>query len=73
MYTEFGNMNMFHGMGMIFWFLIFIIIIMIAFSFLKKSETEVDNNSALDILKNRYARGEIDKKEFEEIKRGIIS
>jgi len=71
MYTEFGNMNMFHGMGMLFWFLIFIIIIMIAFSFFKKSETGIDNNSALDILKNRYAKGEINKEEFEEIKKGI--
>jgi len=62
---------MFHGMGMMFWFLIFIIIVMIAFSFFKKNDSEIENESALNILKSRYARGEIDKFEFEEIKRAI--
>ncbi len=71
MYAEYGHMNMFHGMGMLFWFVMFIIIVMIVLSFFKKSDYVIKKDSALDILKNRYAKGEVTKEEFEEIKKGI--
>lgn len=63
------------GMGMIFivffWILILAGIVLVAvflFKWLAKAERP---ESALDILKERYARGEIDKKEFEEKKRDL--
>jgi len=63
---------MFHGMGMLFWFVIFIIIAMLAMNFFKKSDYTLKKETPLDILKSRYAKGEISKEEFEEIRKDII-
>jgi putative membrane protein len=46
-----------------------IIIWAIGSSFPKNSRT--NSNSAIDILRERYARGEISKQEFEEKKRDL--
>lgn len=56
------GMTMFHG----FWMLLFwIIIFYLVFSIFNKKEK---HESALDILKKRFARGEINKEEFETMK-----
>jgi len=59
--------------GLLFW----IVIIVLAY-FLIKSLIEHNNKSssggksALDIAKERYAKGEITKEELEEIKKNLI-
>jgi putative membrane protein len=66
------------GLEMGFMWLILIIIIVAAMLLGKgylnpsKKEGELPRETALDILKKRYARGEISKQEFEERKRDII-
>jgi putative membrane protein len=58
--------------GMIFWVLILIGIAALVIWAIRKSDganVAPQTESALDILKKRYAKGEIDKEEFEEKKR----
>lgn len=64
------------GMGvMIFFWLLFLglIVTLIWFLIRKGSEStsKPDNESPLEILKRRYARGEINKEEFRRMKKEI--
>ncbi len=64
--------------GGVFMWLLWIIIIAVIIYFVvggKKpmSFPNVMQESAMDILKKRYAKGEISKEEFEELKRDIES
>lgn len=54
--------------NIIFWVLLIALIIMFAKWILRTSGSR---NSALDILKERYAKGEINKEEFEQKKKDI--
>lgn len=69
---EFG-----HSMGW-WWIIGLVFMVIIVWVILKvmnqnkNSNTRVDNKSALDILKERYARGEIDKQEFDERKKDLM-
>ena len=66
-----------HGWGMSFGWLIGLIILGIFIWLVVKvinqnnSSGSSNNKSALDILKERYAKGEIGKEEFEEKKKDI--
>ena len=65
------------GIGMLlFWGLIIAAIVVLARGFGGKSggsEPRLREKTPLDILGERYARGEIDKKEFEEKRRDLSS
>ena len=67
-----------HGWGMGWWWIIgLIIVVAVIWMVIKSKNTNRNANmpsgkSAFDILKERYARGEIDKKEFEERKKDLI-
>jgi putative membrane protein len=60
---------------MIFWILIIILIVLLIRRILSSRQTIRQNlggeESAMDILKKRYARGEIDQEEFEAKKRDL--
>jgi putative membrane protein len=66
------------GMGfgwlfmVIFWALVIIGIILLIKMILRGTKTEGKTETALDILKKRYAKGEISKEEFEEKKKDLI-
>lgn len=66
----YGGMGM--GFGMIwFWIIGIVFLVVIIWLIIRVMNQNFANNqfrSALDILKERYARGEIDKDEFEEKK-----
>lgn len=59
-------------LGMALWWIIVVVGIVIFVRWLgRQAQRGEEGKSALDILKERYARGEIAKKEFEEKKRDI--
>jgi len=59
------------GFMWIIWVVVIIAIILLAKGYLSPGEKESEpmGESALDVLKKRYARGEISKEEFEEKKK----
>ena len=57
-------------MMIVFW-IVFIVVIVLIVRWVKSSTGHVQGESALDILKKRYAKGEISKEEFENIKKDL--
>ncbi len=75
-----GGMMGYHGWGMggfggpfmvIFWVIVIIVIVLLAKLILGGTKKEGKSETALDILKKRYANGEIDREEFDSIKKDL--
>ena len=68
--------GMMWGMGwifmLIFWGLIVFGLILLIRWLIGMTKTVKSEESALDILKKRYARGEIDKEKYEQKKRDLL-
>ena len=70
-YGGYGNMmGWFEGGIMMILFLVLAIIFIVWI--VREISGKNSRSSALEILKERYAKGEIDKKEFEEKKKDLI-
>ncbi len=70
-----GDHWMFGGFMWIFWIFLLAGLILLIWWIIKQSQKSdfQSREDALDILKKRYAKGEIDKEEFEQKKRDILS
>lgn len=61
----------FIGMHWIWWIILIAIILLLVFNVIPYRSSRDLNENALEVLKKRFARGEIEKEEFEERKRII--
>jgi putative membrane protein len=62
------------GYGWIFWIVIIALIVFLIIKFTNQNKSNRDigtSESSLDLLKKRYAKGEISKEEFERIKKDL--
>lgn len=62
------------GLGLVFWILIIVGVIMLIKWLVDQGKTTggEQQRSAMEILKTRYAKGEITAEEFEEMKKRLI-
>ncbi|KJS33136.1 MAG: hypothetical protein VR64_04130 [Desulfatitalea sp. BRH_c12] len=61
--------------GSYMWIILLIVIGLLVYFFVKNQktigQTPTNNESPLDILKRRYAKGEIDKEQYERMKKDL--
>jgi putative membrane protein len=70
-----GNQGFMGGFMWIFWIAVIVGIVFLVKWIVQQSRTGEGSSeqNSLEILKKRYARGEIDKEEFEQKKKGLLS
>ena len=76
-----GNMMTFWWKGVFMWILFLAVIAVVVYLVLQgargksyhSSSGETSEETSIDILKRRYARGEINKEEFEQMKKDLKS
>ena len=71
-----GNMMGWFGGGimmLLFWAAVIIFVVWLVREISGRYNEKPNSNSALEILKERYAKGEINKEEFEAKKKDIVS
>ena len=61
------------GWGWILGLVIVVVIIWIFFKLMNQDKQVSNNQTPLDLLNERYAKGEIDKQEYEEKKRDLTT
>ncbi len=71
-----GGIGIFEVVGILFmvlfWVAIVALIVWAVRSFGRREEAHLPKKSALDIARERYARGEITREEFDQIKRDLM-
>ncbi len=68
----YGMMGGIWILGLIFWILVIVGLVLLIKYLWEGGGAKRTEESALEILKKRYARGEISKEEFEERKKDLI-
>lgn len=60
-----------YGLGWVITILTIVLVVFLIYSFLSKKDSNTEDDESLSILKKRYAKGEIDKKKFDEMKKDL--